>query len=159
MCDAWKIHRFSTSITKTITNVSFFALFCQTVSSQQCYYAAWRIHSNPTSVSPPQTTTLHPQQPASQLCRNTADRDEREDLWWAGCWESVQRLMHLQAVARHHRRERPAVEEAVSAGQSCLSEGGGQGQDRRLVLEGGFSDKRHQQHKVIMSKFWWVLFC
>lgn len=153
MCDTWK------TIIESLLNVSFFALFCQTVWSQQCYYAAWRIHSNPTSVSPLQTTTLRPRQPASQLCWNAADRDEREDLRRAGRWESVQRLVHLQAVARHHRRERPAVEEAVSAGQSRLPEGGGQGQDRRLVLEGGFSDKRHQQHKVIMSKFWWVLFC
>ena len=43
----------------------------------------------------------------------------------------------LQAVAPHHRGQRAAVEEAVSAGQSRLSEGGGRRQEGRPVLEGG----------------------
>lgn len=57
----------------------------------------------------------------------------------------MQRLAHLQAVASYHRRERPAVEEAVSAGPSRLSERGGQRQERRPVLEGHFSEELHSQ--------------
>lgn len=77
----------------------------------------------------------------SKLCRDAADRNEREDFWRAGRRESVQRLADLQAVAPHHRGERPGVEEAVSAGQSRLPEGGRQRQEGRPVLEGGSAGK------------------
>lgn len=72
-----------------------------------------------------------------KLRRDVAHGDEREDLQRAGRRESVQRRADLQDVARHHREERAAVEEAVSAGQSRLSQGGGPRQERRPVLEGG----------------------
>lgn len=82
-------------------------------------------------VSPPTQNHL-----TSELCWKTADRDERADLWWAGCCQPVQRISDLQVVVPHHWRQRAAVEETVFAGQSCLSEGGGQGPKGRLVLEG-----------------------
>lgn len=49
----------------------------------------------------------------------------------------MQRLADLQAVARHHRGQRPAVAAAVPAGPSRVPEGGGHRPGGRAVLEGG----------------------
>lgn len=81
----------------------------------------------------------------SELCWKAADRDERANLWWAGRRQPVQRISDLQAVVPHHQRQRAAVEETVFAGQSCLSEGGGQGPKGRPVLEGQWIHSNFQK--------------
>lgn len=73
---------------------------------------------------------------ASELRRDAADGDERADLRGAGRRQPVQRLADLPPVAPHHRGQRGAVEETVSAAQGRLPEGGGRGPQGRPVLEG-----------------------
>lgn len=115
--------------------LSFLRLF----HSVRLYYAAcvWEDSTSVFSLwRKPRPDGSRRHSPTSQLCRDAADRNEREDLWRAGRGEPVQRGEDLQAVASDHRAERAAVEEAVPDGPSHLPEGGRQRPETRPLLEG-----------------------